>query len=170
MKKYLIGIAALAAFITIVIAIFPTKTPPQNKTNDVVDFNGAIEPSDPLPWWFGEYTYSEFAKPNITLTYSLRLALPNGSPRAILNIDGFQTMSRLLADVKEVNEDTVQLIFDNYQVGDAVFEEGRVKTLAHGDILLTLKKTQNGNLQIKWGKIQSGLINPGLVEFEKVKP
>ncbi len=160
MKKYIIGVLLMA-----VIAIGAIVLSQKNNgvpAADTVAFNGAIEPSDPLPWWFGYYEYTEFAPPDETWVYSLRMALPAGSPRAILNIDGFQTESRLLADVKE-NGDLVQLIFDNYQVGNV-----RENRFQKGDILLSLRKGANGNLEIVWGKMKSNLTKPSKAEFKKI--
>lgn len=99
-----------------------------------------------LESWLGEYTFSEFVPPDQNMYYSIVINQDNGQYYAQINIDGFQAMQRLKAQVLG-DENYIQLIFEEY-LPDNLFEP-----YDKGDILLSLKK-ENGKMYTVWNKIE----------------
>ena len=94
-----------------------------NKKNNNIDF---------VDDFIGEYFYSEIYSPEIKLVYNLNIYRDGeGTPRAILQTDGFQSQTKISAIVKSTDDDKIALIYeenlienidDEYTKGDVLLE------------------------------------------------
>ncbi|MCP3772181.1 DUF5991 domain-containing protein [Paenibacillus sp. MZ04-78.2] len=109
--------------------------------------------SSPLESWVGEYEFSEYAPPNQNMFYQISIYKEGKSYYAKIDIDGFQTMERLQAQV-EGDGKAIKIIFDKY-LPDNLWEPYQP-----GDILLRLEKTDSA-LNTFWEKIQPMLKDQG---------
>ncbi|HEX9061042.1 MAG TPA: DUF5991 domain-containing protein [Clostridia bacterium] len=96
--------------------------------------------------WIGAYKFSEFAPPDENMFYAISIYKDNESYYAKINIDGFQTIKRMLTKVSG-DKDSIKLTFVKY-LPDNAMEPYKV-----GDILLTLEK-RNSEVYTTWGKIE----------------
>ena len=111
--------------------------------------------------WEGNYSFSEFSQPNQTWEYSLSISSADGKLHVGLNIDGFQTMSRIIATANN-NGSNLDVIFDSYS------SENIGGNLKKGYVLFTLTPASDG-LSVQWNKMQPNLkdnINSAI--FKKV--
>jgi hypothetical protein len=104
-----------------------------------------------LESWIGDYTFSESATPNINMYYQISVYKNNNNYYAAINIDGFQTMARLLATVSGDNN-SIKLIFNKY------LPDNFLGSYNKGDILLSFQKN-NSKLYTIWGEIQPILLS-----------
>ncbi|WP_163854794.1 DUF5991 domain-containing protein [Paenibacillus elgii] len=117
--------------------------------------------SSPLESWVGEYEFSEYAPPDQNRFYRISIYKEDKSYYATIDIDGFQTMERLQAQV-EGDGKAIKIIFNKY-LPDNVWEP-----YSPGDVLLRLEKTDSA-LNTFWEKIQPMLKDdgkPGKTYFE----
>jgi len=68
---------------------------------------------DDLFKWLGWYEFSEYCPPNMNMFYSVNIIKEKRQYTAHIYIDGFQTMTRIKADVKG-GEKSIQLLFKEY--------------------------------------------------------
>ena len=108
----------------------------------------AFSSSNPKSW-AGSYDFYEFTPPHANWVYDVRVYEEGGYYYADVNIDGFQTMTRLKAKVQG-NSKSIDLVFDSY-LPNNMFE-----LYKKGDILFTLKKEGNMILTY-WGKLEAML-------------
>ncbi|MBI2642509.1 MAG: hypothetical protein HYW97_01570 [Candidatus Wildermuthbacteria bacterium] len=111
--------------------------------------------------WAGVYEYSEFAPPNQTWVYTLKIYKEDSIRKANLDIDGFQTLTRLQAVAKE-QDGKLDIIFDSYR------PENIGEPYQKGDLLFSLKKVSGDEYQILWNKMRSNLLEPGDAKFKEV--
>lgn len=120
-----------------------------NENNEVInslnDMLKSIATSQSLDSWIGDYSFSEFVPPDQNMFYSISIFKENDRYFAEINIDGFQTMERLKAEV-EGGENSVKFIFSEY-LPDNMLEPYKV-----GDILLRFEREKLG-INTFWGKI-----------------
>lgn len=116
--------------------------PPLNKREEAATTKAPLS----LESWVGEYGFSEYAPPDQNMFYSISIYEEDKSYYATIHMDGFQTMTRLQAQV-EGDGQAIKLIFDKY-LPDNLWEPYRP-----GDVLLRLEKTDSA-LKTFWGKIQ----------------
>ncbi|WP_010491769.1 DUF5991 domain-containing protein [Paenibacillus elgii] len=109
--------------------------------------------SSPLESWVGEYEFSEYAPPDQNRFYRISIYKEDKSYYATIDIDGFQTMGRLQAQV-EGDGKAIKIIFDKY-LPDNLWEP-----YSAGDVLLRLEKTDSA-LNTFWEKIQPMLKDDG---------
>ena len=107
------------------------------------------------------YEYSEFAPPDQTWVYTLRIYRQDSIRKANLDIDGFQTLTRLKAIAKEQGGN-LDIIFDSYR------PENIGEPYQKGDLLFSLKKISDSEYQILWNKMKSNLLEPGDAKFKKI--
>ena len=100
--------------------------------------------------WVGEYHYSEFTPPNQTWVYKLTVSQEGN---ALLDVDGFQTLVRIQASVKE-NNGRLEIVFDNYG------PENTYARYQKGDLLFSLGKSSDSKYKILWDKLKSNLLTP----------
>ena len=86
-----------------------------------------------LDSWIGNYDFYEFSEPNMNMVYHIEIYKHMEKYFASINIDGFQTMGRIKADVIG-NTKSIKLIFNSY-LADNVSE-----LYQKGDALLLLRK------------------------------
>ncbi|KZE79421.1 DUF5991 domain-containing protein [Paenibacillus elgii] len=101
--------------------------------------------SSPLESWVGEYEFSEYAPPDQNRFYRISIYKEDKSYYATIDIDGFQTMERLQAQV-EGDGKAIKIIFNKY-LPDNLWEP-----YSPGDVLLRLEKTDSA-LNTFWEKI-----------------
>ncbi|HEY8392854.1 MAG TPA: DUF5991 domain-containing protein [Capillibacterium sp.] len=82
------------------------------------------------------HTFSEYAPPDQNMFYGLTIYREGNNFFGEINIDGFQTMERLLATVSG-DENGIELKFFRY-LPDNIFEP-----YEEGDILLTLRQKRS---------------------------
>lgn len=109
--------------------------------------------------WVGTYEYGESAPPDEVWIYILEIYKDG---KANLNIDGFQTMTRILATAKE-NNGKLDIIFSGY-APDNIYGN-----FQKGDLLLSLQKTSSENYKIIWNKMTPNLPSSTSAEFQKNK-
>ncbi len=121
--------------------------------------------ADDLYCWNGMYSYSEFAEPNMNMSYQIYIYRGYDGYIADIFIDGSQTMKRLQAKVLGDSSE-IKLVFANY-LDENIGEEFSV-----GDTLLVFKKNENGKVLTIREKLQPMLYeNVELKDifFEKCK-
>lgn len=116
--------------------------------------------------WTGIYEYGEFA-PGVygsdqTWAYKLEIYKEDNQLRARLDIDGFQTLTRIQATAEEMDEN-LDIVFDSYG------SENMYEPYEKGELLFSLGKTSDENYKIIWNKLRSNLKDPGVAEFKKTK-
>ncbi|WP_088834056.1 DUF5991 domain-containing protein [Paenibacillus tyrfis] len=164
-----IGSAILA--LVIVSMIGCGVNPPSSALNDNVQHAPSgnkpeeVKPtiaSSPMESWVGEYEFSEYAPPDQNRFYRISIYKEDKSYYATIDIDGFQTMERLQAQV-EGDGKGIKIIFEKY-LPDNLWEP-----YSPGDVLLRLEKTDSA-LNTFWGKIHPMLkdhAESGKTYFEK---
>lgn len=119
--------------------------PENEKANNNLS-NYKTTKSDSLKSWIGDYKFSESAPPDENMFYAISIYKDNENYYAKINIDGFQTIKRLLAKASG-DKDSIKLTFDKYLPDNAM------KPYKEGDTLLTLEK-RNSEVHTTWGKIE----------------
>lgn len=117
----------------------------QNQTNQAV-FN-----------WEGTYEFTEVApglpnsgQPNMVENYVLSILSGDGRWYLGLNVDGFQSLIRIVATANNVGK-SLDVVFDSYNS----LQKGGLKG---GDVMFTLTPTPAG-LAIQWKKMQPNFSN-----------
>ena len=121
-------------------------------------------------WWIGRYTFNESAK-NVSgegaqsWSYILDVKpLDDENMIASLQVDGFQTMTRLEAKVNATAMD-IEFIFDKYGK-DNMFEKFK-----KGDRLFAMMRNTDNVVMTLWDKLQPNVITnqeSGKVMFKKI--
>lgn len=121
------------------------ERPIENKSETIENTSQSATEQSQLDSWIGNYSFSEIVQPDENMFYELSIYKENNKYYSKINIDGFQTIQRLLANV-EGNDESISIIFDQY-LPDNLFE-----VYNQGDILLKLERKQ-AKLVTNWGKI-----------------
>lgn len=121
-------------------------------------------------WWLGRYTFEESAK-NVSgegsqsWSYILDVkALDDENMIASLQVDGFQTMTRLEAKVNATAMD-IEFVFDKYGK-DNMFEKYK-----KGDRLFAMMRNTDNVVMTLWDKLQPNVLTnqeSGKVMFRKI--
>ena len=121
-------------------------------------------------WWIGRYTFNESAK-NVSgegaqsWSYILDVKpLDDENMIASLQVDGFQTMTRLEAKVNATAMD-IEFIFDKYGK-DNMFE-----LYKKGDKLFTFSLNEKNEIITNWDKMKPNILEnqkSGKVMFKKI--
>lgn len=121
-------------------------------------------------WWIGRYTFDESAK-NVsgdgaqTWSYILDVKpLDDENMIASLQVDGFQTMTRLEAKVNATAMD-IEFIFDKYGK-DNMFENYK-----KGDRLFAMMRNTDNVVMTLWDKLKPNVVTnqeSGKVMFKKI--
>ncbi len=98
--------------------------------------------------WEGTYVYEEFAPPNQGWNYELIVSKKDKEYTAQLNIDGFQTMRRLVCD-GVVDGSRLLLKFSSYGPDDSHYSED----FTTGQLLVMLEKLPNTDLLTYWKEL-----------------
>ncbi|MFH1534713.1 MAG: DUF5991 domain-containing protein [Patescibacteria group bacterium] len=120
--------------------------------------------------WVGTYKYEEFAPSDSgsdqLWVYKLSISYSEDyEPK--LSIDGFQTMTKIEGLAKESNG-RLDIFFKEYLPLDTHYESALYN---EGDLLFSLKKINDSNYKIIWGKLKSNLVNPSVeAVFKKISP
>ncbi|WP_373000353.1 DUF5991 domain-containing protein [Lutispora sp.] len=120
--------------------------PMDNSENDRTEKDSAT-----LESWVGNYIFSEYAPPDQNMFYTISIYKENNEYYAEINIDGFQTIARLMTKVSG-NEKSIKLIFEKY------LPDNQFELYNEGDILLSFEKS-NSDIYTSWGKIQPMIQN-----------
>ena len=114
--------------------------------------------------WVGTYEYSEFGPSNSgsnqTWVYQLIILSDEGQLGISLNIDGFQTLVRIMANAIE-RDGKLDIVFEDYG-SDNLFPQ-----YEKGEALLSLEKVTEEKYKILWGAMASYLQDPGDAQFLK---
>jgi len=110
----------------------PSGVPPSGAANELTS-------------WVGEYSFFEYSPPNQNLGYNITIYEDSGAFYAKINIEGFQTLSNLIAIIQG-DKNSITFVFDSYD-GDNNFQPYQ-----QGDVLLTFER-QNAGILTTWGKI-----------------
>lgn len=132
----------------------------QNQTN-----SGAV-----IKKWAGQYTFEESAK-NVTgsgaQTWNYVIDIKekdSGTLVADIQVDGFQTMTRIEASVK-ASDKNAEVIFEKYGK-DNMFE-----LYKKGDRLFTIETNDKGEIITNWDKMKPNVLEnqkSGKIMFKKI--
>ena len=113
-------------------------------------------PVDPLDTWIGTYTFGESGPEDslIVMEYGIIIYRENGGYFATINIDGYQTMTRIKAKVTG-NQNSIDFIFEEY-LPDNIFEPYN-----NGDKLLGFER-KDGGFITHWHKMTLRLTEESL--------
>ena len=103
--------------------------------------------------WYGAYQFEESAPPNEDWMYKFSIVDgADGHVYTYVNIDGFQTLTRINAAVA-IKDSTspMDIIFDSYGA------DNTDKQFKKGDVLFTVTPMPSGDLSIQWKKMQPNL-------------
>ena len=120
-------------------------------------------PADPLETWSGSYSFGESGPENslIVMEYGIKIYKENDVFFATIEIDGFQTMTRIKAKVTG-DQKQIVFIFEEY-LPDNLYE-----LYNRGDILLGFERSDKG-LITHWRKMTPALTE-GSSSGEYFKP
>lgn len=116
--------------------------------------------------WRGKYIFTESAEgltKDISQSWEWTVTIDSSS-RAKIEVDGFQTMIRIEADLK-VNDQAVEFIFSKY-MPDNMFE-----LYKKGDKLFSFQINNKGEMVTNWDKMQPNVLKNrinGKVMFRKI--
>lgn len=146
------------------------NTEGQNSTQNVVPNSNSLSQKDILNKWIGQYAFDESA-PNAagsgvqSWSYVINVSLrEKDSLIAIIRIDGFQTMTRIEAEVK-VTEKNADFIFNKYG------EENMFELFKKGEKLFSLEINDKNEMITNWDKMKPNVVDnqkSGKVMFKKV--
>ncbi|MBZ0202523.1 MAG: hypothetical protein K8I03_05860 [Ignavibacteria bacterium] len=136
---------------------------PEETTGGTQDMNAIVKQ------WAGQYSFEESAK-NVTgqgaqsWNYVVDVkAVDDKTLTAIIQIDGFQTMTRIEAEVK-ASDKNAAFYFNKYGA-ENVFE-----IYKKGDLLFTLVKNDNNEIITNWDRMKPNVLDNqknGKVMFRK---
>ncbi len=138
-------IISLCAFAVICLFVFLCYTKINSEKNSFDVYEGKVELVE-LESWVGEYKFEEFLSPNLSMVYSISIYEEDGL-FANIKVDGFQTLMRLKARVRE-EEDIIIFEFCGYYAE----QENNSFAYNEGDVLLELKNVDEV-LITEWGKL-----------------
>jgi len=145
-KRVLIRMVIFSSLFSLFVGCSGTSSPANEKSLKSLENNEAKTVSQPLEFWIGDYTFSEFAPQNQNMFYRFTIYKDDGNYYAEISIDGFQTVARLKAKVAG-DEKYITLLFDKY-LPNNIFEP-----YVEGEVLLNFEKN-NSQLYTYWGGIQ----------------
>lgn len=101
--------------------------------------------------WLGLYEFTESVSGNASQVwvYRILIAQVSGKWKVLLNVDGSQTLTRIVATARDAG-DSMDVIFDSYDKGN------QGGTFKKGDVLFTLTRSSSG-LSIQWKTMQPNL-------------
>ena len=102
--------------------------------------------------WVGQYTFEEFAPPNLAWTYKILISPKGNALAAQLNIDGFQVGRSIICDAL-IDGQKLLIKFVSYGEDDIRYTDD----LAPGQILLTLERMADESLLTHWGAFSAQL-------------
>jgi hypothetical protein len=108
------------------------------------------ETTDPLESWVGVYKFSEFAEPDQNRWYSIDIFKENDLFYAKININGFQTLTRIKAII-EGDKVHIDIVFDKYM------PDNIIEIYSAGDLLLKLEKIDN-EIYTEWVNLKPMII------------
>jgi hypothetical protein len=119
--------------------------------------NGSLENSQDFTlagiWKFEEASKESSINGITTPTWEYTLIINKQDEiKGILNIDGYQTMTRLNIEVEKLN-DSANVIFDSYAKGN------QFEIYKKGDVLFTISPNVDRNLSIDWYTMQPNIEN-----------
>lgn len=169
--KFIFFIAIAAVFFSCGKQDEAPKVENQSSTQNVqpkTQNNSSIE--NGKKWWIGRYTFDESAK-NVsgdgaqTWSYILDVKpLDDENMIASLQIDGFQTMTRLEAKVNATAMD-IEFIFDKYG------KENMFENYKKGDRLFAMMRNTDNVVMTNWDKLKPNVLDnqeSGKVMFRKI--
>ncbi len=132
------------------------KTENQSSTQNVINEQKVKEQKDINKKWIGQYAFEESA-PGVTgessqsWAYVINISQHNDTLLlAEIQVDGFQTMSRLEAEVKAAGNNA-ELIFMKYG------RDNILEPYKKGDKLLTFELNEKNELLTGWDKMKPNL-------------
>ena len=113
-------------------------------------------PADPLDTWIGTYSFGEYGPPDslIVMEYEIQIYRENDGYFATIEIDGYQTMTRIKAKVIG-NHNSIDFIFEEY-LPDNMFEP-----YSNGDKLMSFER-KDGGFITNWHKMTLRLTEESL--------
>lgn len=146
------------------------NTDSQNSPQNVVPDSNARTQNVINSRWIGQYTFDESA-PNASgsgtqsWSYVINISVKNNdSLMAIIQVDGFQTMTRIEAVVK-ATEKNAHFIFTKYGAGN-IFEPYK-----NGEKLFSIEINEKNEMITNWDNMKPNIPdnqNSGKVRFKKV--
>lgn len=146
-----------------------------NATDQVVknesEKNQTEKQKDIVKQWAGRYEFEESAKGGSDMAsqswdYIVKVTAKNDTTlTADISIDGFQTMTRIIADVAATDK-SADFIFNEYGL------DNKFSVYKKGDKLFSFEITGKNELVTNWGKLQANVISNqknGLAMFKKMK-
>lgn len=145
------------------------KTENQSSSQNVAP-NSQTNKSDANNKWIGKYSFDESAK-NVTgdgaQTWGYVITVKENSDKSLsaeINVDGFQTSTRIAADVKSTDK-AAEFVFNKY-LPDNMFEPYK-----KGDKLFTMEMNDKGEIITNWDKMKPNVIEnqkSGKVMFKRM--
>ena len=171
MKKIIL----ILPFIALILCSCSKEQKMDNNATDQVLKNNSQENNQGdkqknIKQWAGRYEFDESAKgvndlASQSWSYIVKVTpKTDSSLTADISIDGFQTMTRISADVS-ASEKTADFIFSEYG------PDNKFGTFKKGEKLFSMELSGN-NLITNWGKLQPNVISNqknGLIMFKKMK-
>jgi hypothetical protein len=144
----------------------PVNTKNQSSTENVNPNNK----TDVNNKWIGKYSFDESAK-NVTgegsQTWAYVITVKENADKTLtaeINVDGFQTSTRIEADVK-AGDKTADFIFSKY------LPENMFELYKKGDRLFTLEINDKNEMITNWDKMKANVISnqkSGKIMFKKM--
>lgn len=144
------------------------NTDGQSSTQNVVPNSNSQK--EIINKWTGRYTFDESA-PNAagsgaqSWSYTINVSVKEGdSLFAIIQVDGFQTMTRIEADVRGTDKNA-DFIFSKYG------EENMFELFKKGEKLFSLEINEKNEMITNWDKMKPNVVDnqkSGKVMFKKV--
>ena len=160
----LLLVVALAAIIIAVGGILLLRTISPSAPERIPETEQVQQTQETNVDWTGVYEYVEFAEgigSNQTWVYTLEIYKDQEELKTNLNIDGWQTLTRIQATAQEHNG-SLDIVFDSYAP-----ENATLRGLQKGDLLFSLKRLSDSEYEILWGEMESNLFEPGRATFTK---
>ena len=141
----------------------------QNSAQNVVPDSNSLSQKDIINKWIGQYTFDESAQNAAgsgtqSWSYVINVSSKEDSLIAVILVDGFQTMTRIEAEVK-VTEKNADFIFNKY--GD----ENMFEHFKKGEKLFSLEINDKNEMITNWDKMKPNVVDnqkSGKVMFKKV--
>lgn len=121
-----------------------TPSPTANKITESIGNPGQ---QLSLESWLGDYTFAEFAPPDINMFYNISIYKEYDAYRARVSIVGFQTLTRIQANVQG-DGSSIAFVFEKY------LPQNMYDSYKPGDDLLSFEK-KGSQLYTTWGKINA---------------
>lgn len=147
MKRTCINIIMIA--IVVVVFVFMVGCSIKDDNNNNIDYdinNESDNMKQSIDNWIGEYTYSEFAEPDINMYYSIMIYKTKDGIYADISIDGFQRLERLKANVRGDGK-LIEISFLEY------LPDNLMELYNEADILISLER-KDSEIYTSWGEIQ----------------